>query len=37
MIDRWFDVGKFFSGAMGQLYTGGDISSLTLFIKTASY
>jgi hypothetical protein len=26
MVNRWFGVGQFLSGAMGQLYPGGDIS-----------
>ena len=25
MVDRWFGVGQFLSGFMGQLYPGGDI------------
>jgi chloramphenicol O-acetyltransferase type A len=25
MVNRWFGVGQFLSGAMGQLYPGGDI------------
>ena len=24
MVNRWFGVGQFLSGAMGQLYPGGD-------------
>lgn len=24
MVDRWFGVGQFLSGAIGQLYPGGD-------------
>jgi len=28
MVNRWFGVGQFLSGAMGQLYPGGDIYML---------
>jgi hypothetical protein len=33
MVNRWFGVGQFLSGAMGQLYPGGDKKGILL--KTA--
>jgi hypothetical protein len=30
MVNRWFGVGQFLSGAMGQLYPGGDSKDIVL-------
>jgi len=33
MVNRWFGVGQFLSGAMGQLYPGGDTFKLDIEIQ----
>jgi len=32
MVNRWFGVGQFLSGAMGQLYPGGDTIVLVTIV-----
>jgi len=33
MVNRWFGVGQFLSGAMGQLYPGGDNNEILNFYE----
>jgi hypothetical protein len=39
MVNRWFGVGQFLSGAMGQLYPGGDNGILqeNILFRSPSY
>jgi len=34
MVNRWFGVGQFLSGAMGQLYPGGDTLLMIWLLNT---
>ena len=36
MVNRWFGVGQFLSGAMGQLYPGGDKAVYTFLFSQKS-